>query len=165
MVCIQSSVNVLDFRSSCGLALSIAKPGVTCHSIYSDRDYVFLGCTDARSAGREHCRSLVLEFSIRKRELVCTYHLPESNSHFDHSIITQVWANSKSVMAVCGLGLFVFDRFSAELHPLSVGDGSESELREVIGPNDLYRPTFDYYDSRVLLISRDRPARWQNYYS
>ena len=65
-------------------------------------------------------------------------------------------------MGVCGLGLFVFDAFKDDvLQPLNIGYGDTQNVREVIGPDDLYLPSFDYLGSRVLLISRDRPALWR----
>ncbi|MCD7468221.1 hypothetical protein HAX54_006205 [Datura stramonium] len=38
-----------------------------------------------------------------------------------------------------------------------IGSSNGQNLREAIGPDDLYSPSFDYLASRVLLISRDRP--------
>lgn len=149
MFCTAETINVLDFRLSAGVALKIAKQGVTCHSIYSHRDSIFLGCTHEWSAAREHSPSLVQHFSLRTGRIVGTCPLPDTDSHFDHSIITQVWGDSNIVMVACRLGLFVFDIVRG------------NAVREIIGPNDMFRPTFDHWRSRTLLISRDRPALWR----
>ncbi|XXG61964.1 hypothetical protein AAC387_Pa05g0433 [Persea americana] len=158
--CTRETINVLDFRLQSGVGLKITKPGINCHSIFSHRDSIFLGSTEVGSAARELSRSLVQHFSLRKGQLVSTYALPASNAHFHHSSITQVWGDSNFVMAICGMGLFVFDSFN-EAQPLPVCHEGTSEVREIIGPDDLYCPSFDYSGSRVLLISRDRPAHWK----
>lgn len=66
-------------------------------------------------------------------------------------------------MGVCGLGLFVFDASNDDglQQSLSTDCSNLQKVREVIGPDDLYSPSFDYSGSRVLLISRDRPALWR----
>lgn len=65
-------------------------------------------------------------------------------------------------MGVSGQGLFVFDTVKDDGLQLFCGDYAKTnpEVREVIGPDDLYYPSFDYASSRALLISRDRPASW-----
>lgn len=69
-------------------------------------------------------------------------------------------------MGVCGLGLYVFDttKDDAESRVLNMDyDTNNGEnFREVVGPDDLYWPSFDYMGSRSLLISRDRPAMWRH---
>lgn len=98
-----------------------------------------------------------------KTRLISTYTLPESNAHSHHTAITQVWGNSNLVMGVCGLGLFVFDALKDDGVPSFTNDsGSTQKDCEVIGPDDLYAPSFDYMDSRALIISRDRPALWRH---
>lgn len=66
-------------------------------------------------------------------------------------------------MGVCGLGLYVFDAMKDD-DALRVNDNNNNgqNLREVVGPDDLYWPSFDYMGSRSLLISRDRPAMWRH---
>lgn len=65
-------------------------------------------------------------------------------------------------MAVCGLGLFVFDALNEEVSQSpSVDTEGTQVVREIVGPDDLYSPSFDYSTSRALLISRDRPALWK----
>jgi hypothetical protein len=54
-------------------------------------------------------------------------------------------------MGVSGLGLCVFNALK-----------DDAASREVVGPDDLYWPSFDYMGSRSLLISRDRPAMWKH---
>lgn len=69
-------------------------------------------------------------------------------------------------MGVCGLGLYVFDAVKDD-DPLRVlnmdcSSNDHGSFREVVGPDDLYWPSFDYLGSRALLISRDRPAMWRH---
>lgn len=131
-------------------------------SIFSRGDSIFLGCGDRRLAVQEHARSCVQQFSLRKGRLASTYALPESNAHYQYSAISQVWGDSTFVMGVCGLGLFVFDASKEEGTPtLAVGKEKAHKVRDIIGPADLYAPSFDYMGSRVLVISRDRPAMWR----
>ena len=127
---------------------------------------MYVGCSSGgRSGGRKpQASSVVHQFSIRKQGLFCTYALPESNTHAHHTPVTQVWGNSNLVMAISGLGLFVFDALNDEAsQPSSVHTESTQVFREVVGSDDLYSPSFDYSTStsRTLLISRDRPAAWK----
>ncbi|KAK6161259.1 hypothetical protein DH2020_004640 [Rehmannia glutinosa] len=86
----------------------------------------------------------------------------ESNAHDHFTALTQVWGNSSLVMGVCGLGLFVFDSLKDNGMPsFSMDFGSTQDAKEIIGPDNMYAPSFDYLASRVLLISRDRPACWR----
>ncbi|CAK9138021.1 unnamed protein product [Ilex paraguariensis] len=157
--CTLDSTNVLDFRHPSGVGVKIPKHGVDVQSVFSRGDSIFLGCTKLRSAGKMQSCSQVLQFSLRKQRLLNTYALPESNAHFHHTAITQVWGNSNLVMGVCGQGLFVFDALKDDgLQPFTIDYGNMQNVRETIGPDDLYSPSFDYMASRVLLISRDRPA-------
>ena len=91
------------------------------------------------------------------------YVVPESNAHSHFTAITQVWGNSELVIGVNGQGLFVFDALKDDvLQSLDPDSGKDMwNVREVIGPDDLYSPSFDYLASRVLLVSRDRPALWR----
>ncbi|PIA45469.1 hypothetical protein AQUCO_01700772v1 [Aquilegia coerulea] len=160
--CTQDTVNVLDFRLPSGVGLKISKIGVSVQSVFSHGDSIFLGCTRGRLVVKEQAQSCVQQFSLRKGGLVSTYALPESNAHFHYSAISQVWGNSDIVMGICGLGLFVFDASKDEATPsIAVDNGKSYEARDVIGPADLYSPSFDYLASRVLVISRDRPAMWR----
>lgn len=69
-------------------------------------------------------------------------------------------------MGLSCLGLFVFDAFEDDsLQSFGADYGRTQNVKEIIGPDDLYSPTFDYLGSRVLLISRDRPALWRYYVS
>ncbi|CAA6662504.1 unnamed protein product [Spirodela intermedia] len=142
--CTHEEVNVIDLRLPSGVGLKIAKPGCTGESIFSRGDSIYLGCTETTSPGGKVASSSVLrQFSLRKGKLAASYPLPEANVHAHHSALTQVWGNANLVMGVCGMGLFVFDALR--------NDGGRR-------PNDLYCPSFDYLGSRVLVISRDRPA-------
>lgn len=161
--CTPDSINILDFRHPSGIGAKIPKLGVNVHSVSSRGDSIFLGCTNVRSAGKKQLCSQVQQFSLRKQRLVSTYSLPESNAHLHHSAITQVWGNSNLVMAVCGLGLFVFDALSDDsLQSFTSECGGFQKVKEIIGTDDLYSPSFDYSGSRILLISRDRPAQWRH---
>lgn len=153
----------MDFRHPSGIGAKIAKVGVEAQSVFSRGDSIYLGCTNVRPSGKKQPCSQVQQFSLRKQRLFSTYSLPESNAHSHYSAITQVWGNSNLVMGVCGLGLFVFDALKDDsLQPFIYDHGSEQNVREIVGPDDLYSPSFDYLSSRVLLISRDRPALWRH---
>jgi len=160
----QESVNVFDFRVPAGIGLKIARHGGTANSIFSRGDSVFIGSTEGRLQIKGGSRSRVQHYSLRKGKLVATYELPEFSAHIHHSAITQVWGDSNLVLAACGMGLFAFDTFKEDTQPTttySFDRGNTVGVREAIGPDDLYCPTFDYSSSRVLLVSRDRPAHWR----
>lgn len=161
--CTPDAINVLDFRQPSGVGLRIPKHGVNVHSVFSRGDSVFLGCTSSSSMGKKQSSSLLQQFSLRRQGLFSTYDLPESNAHLHHAAITQVWGSSEFVMGVCGLGLHVFDAVKDDaLRVINMDCSSVQSFREVVGPNDLYWPSFDYLGSRALLISRDRPAMWRH---
>ena len=159
--CTPDSINVLDFRHPSGIGLKIPKYGTTVHSVFSRGDSIYLGCSGSLSAARKPLSSTaqIQHFSLRKQKLLSTYTLPESNAHPHYKAVTQVWGNSNLAMGVCGLGLFVFDALKDDgLRPLGSDHG---KVRETVGPDNLYCPSFDYMGSRSLLISRDRPAMWK----
>uniref|UniRef100_A0A7N0UUT6 At4g14310 8-bladed propeller domain-containing protein n=1 Tax=Kalanchoe fedtschenkoi TaxID=63787 RepID=A0A7N0UUT6_KALFE len=160
--CTSDFINILDFRHPTGIGLKIPQTGLNSHSVFSRGDSVFLGCSNGRkSAGRKQF-SQIQHFSLRKQKLVTSYVLPESNAHPHYTAMTQVWGNSNLVMGICGLGLYVFDALNGDAPQSSAPDNvSIQKVREVIGPNDMYAPSFDYLSSRALIISRDRPAMWQ----
>lgn len=161
--CTPDSINILDFRHPAGIGLKIPKFGVNAQSVFSRGDSIFLGCCNVRSTGKKQPSSQVQQFSLRKQRLMNTYSLPESNAHSYHSAITQVWGNSNLVMGISGEGLFVFDALSDDGFQSFASDNSSIQnVREIIGPDDLFAPSFDYLASRVLLISRDRPALWRH---
>lgn len=161
--CTSDSINVLDFRHPSGIGLKIPKYGTTVHSVFSRGDSIYLGCNASASlAKKQSSSSQIQQFSLRKQKLFSTYVLPESNAHQHYKSITQVWGNSDLVMGVCGLGLFVFDALNDDgLKPFASDYGNGQKVREIIGPDNLYCPSFDYLGSRALLISRDRPAVWK----
>lgn len=160
--CTQESVNVFDFRLPSGVGLKISKQGSNAHSIFSCGDSIYVGGTETRLSVRNSSCPHVQQFSLRKGKLITTYSLQDSNSHSHHSSITQVWGNSKFVMGTNGLGLSVFDVLSDEFSQSFCTDGENIvAVKETVGPDDLYHPTFDYLGSRLLVISRDRPAMWR----
>ncbi|MCD7468203.1 hypothetical protein HAX54_006187 [Datura stramonium] len=161
--CTSDSINVLDFRHPSGIGLKIPKVGANVQSVFARGDSLYLGCTTVKSAVKRQVSSQIQQFSLRKQRLCNTYVLPDSNAHSHYMALTQVWGNSHLVMGVCGLGLFVFDTNKDDaLQSLNTLDQNNGQnLREAIGPDDLYSPSFDYLASRVLLISRDRPAMWR----
>ncbi|KAI3743078.1 hypothetical protein L1987_60781 [Smallanthus sonchifolius] len=161
--CTSDSINILDFRHPSGIGLKIPKHGTTVHSVFSRGDSIYLGCGGSPSAARKpQSTAQIQQFSLRKQKLFTTYILPESNSHPHYKAITQVWGNSNVAMGVCGSGLFVFDALKDDgLKPLTNDHGSGGRVKETIGPDNLYCPSFDYTGSRALLISRDRPAYWK----
>ncbi|GMI64174.1 hypothetical protein like AT4G14310 [Hibiscus trionum] len=160
--CTTDSINILDFRNPSGIGAKIAKVGVNVQSVSSRGESIYLGCTNVKPSGKTQPCSQVQQFSLRKLRLLNTYSLPESNAHSHYSAITQVWGNSNLVMGVCGLGLFVFDALKDDgLQPFIYDHGSAQNVREIVGPDNMYSPSFDYLASRALLISRDRPALWR----
>ncbi|KAJ4955203.1 hypothetical protein NE237_011986 [Protea cynaroides] len=154
-------INVLDFRLPSGVGLKISKLGVSVQSVFSRGDSIILGGTNAKSTAKESSHSRVQQFSLRNGKLLNTYALPDLNAHFHCSAITQVWGNSSFVMGVCSLGLFVFDALKDD-GMQSICHENTQKVRDIIGPDDLYCPSFDYLSSRVLLISKDRPALWRH---
>ncbi|KAF3625347.1 Transducin/WD40 repeat-like superfamily protein, putative isoform 2 [Capsicum annuum] len=156
--CTSDSINVLDFRHPSGIGLKIPKIGANVQSVFARGDSLYLGCTTVKSAVKRQVTSQIQQFSLRKQRLCNTYVLPESNAHSHYMALTQVWGNSNLVMGVCGLGLFVFDTNKDDA---LLDQNNGQNLREAIGPDDLYSPSFDYLSSRVLIISRDRPAMWR----
>ncbi|XP_061361296.1 KIN14B-interacting protein At4g14310 [Gastrolobium bilobum] len=160
--CTSDSINVLDFRQPSGVGLRISKHGDNVQSVFCRGDSVFLGCSSSSSMGKKQSSSVIQQFSLRRGGLFSTYALPESNTN-SHAAISQVWGNSEFVMGVCGLGLCVFDALKNDaLRELKMDYSNAQSLREVVGPDNLYCPSFDYLGSRALLISRDRPAMWRH---
>ncbi|KAL8204581.1 hypothetical protein R6Q57_010204 [Mikania cordata] len=161
--CTSDSITVLDFRHPAGIGLKIPKHGSTTHSVFSHGDSIYLGCSSSPSATRKSpSATQIQQFSLRQQKLFATYTLPESNTHPHYKAITQVWGNSKLTMGVSGLGLFVFDAMKDDdSRPLVTDYESGQMVRETIGPDNLYCPSFDHLGSRALLISRDRPAVWK----
>ncbi|KAK1390678.1 Serine-threonine kinase receptor-associated [Heracleum sosnowskyi] len=159
--CTSDSLNILDFRHPTGVGLKIPKLGTSAQSVFSRGDSIYIGCTNLKPSMKKQSCSQVLQFSLRKQRLVSTYTLPESNAHSHYTTMTQVWGNSNLVMGACGLGLFAFDAFDDQMQSCSSDYGIMQKVRDVIGPDDMYSPSFDYLGSRVLLISRDRPAMWR----
>lgn len=152
---------MLDFRLPSGIGLKIPKVGVDVQSAFSRGDSIYIGCSSLKSAAKKQYSSQIQQFSLRKQRLFSTYTLPESNAHSYVTALTQVWGSSSYVMGVCGLGLFVFDSQKDEGLPSFTMDYSSSQNMEIIGPDDMCNPSFDYLSSRVLLISKDRPAQWR----
>lgn len=163
MFCTSDSINVLDFRNPSGIGLKIPKVGVSVQSAFSRGDSIFIGCSSLKSVGKKQYSSEIQQFSLRKQMLLTTFALPESNAHSQFTAMTQVWGDSSHVMGVCGLGLFVFDSLKEDGLPYSstADYGTTQNVKETIGPDDMYYPSFDYSSSRVLLISKDRPAKWR----
>ncbi|OWM70498.1 hypothetical protein CDL15_Pgr011974 [Punica granatum] len=164
--CTSDSIEVLDFRHPSGVGLRIKTRGlISADSVFSRGDSIFLGCVNSKPALKKSSSTQLQQFSLRKQALVGTYSLPDESTHSSHSAITQVWGNSNLTMGVSGLGLFVFDSVKDDaLHLFSSSAdnyGTNPKVREVIGPDDLYYPSFDYSSSRALIISRDRPALWR----
>ncbi|PIN06343.1 hypothetical protein CDL12_21107 [Handroanthus impetiginosus] len=156
------SINLLDFRQPSGIGLKIPKVGVDVQSTFSCGDSIYIGCTSLMSTGKRQYSSQIQQFSLRKQGLFSTYTLPESNAPDSLTALTQVWGNSSLVMGVCALGLFVFDSLKDYgLPSLSMDYGSTQNVKDVIGPDNMCCPSFDYLASRVLLISKDRPALWR----
>ncbi|CAN6479534.1 unnamed protein product [Victoria cruziana] len=160
--CTSENLNVFDFRIPSGIGLKIPKPGINGQSLFARGDSIFLGSVSGRLTLKEHSSPTIQQFSLRKGTLLCSYSLPDANYHNEHSFLTQVWGSPDLVMAASGCGLFVFDVLKDERNQfVHNGFVNVTDIREVIGPDNLYCPSFDYAASRVLLISRDRPACWR----
>ncbi|KAJ4775563.1 Transducin/WD40 repeat-like superfamily protein [Rhynchospora pubera] len=154
----QESINVLDFRVPTGTGLKVSRHGGVPVSIYSRGDSVFVGSTEDRLQLRSGRKSWVQHFSLRRGKLVASYELPVLNTDYRTGSVSQVWGNSNLVMGVCGKGLFVFDALKDSAYASS----GMVEARETINTDaDFQCPTFDYSGSRLLLVSRDRPALWR----
>jgi hypothetical protein len=149
--CTQTDVNVLDFRLPNGIGISFPSHGLESQCVFARRDMVLVGGLDHSS---KQC--LVQQWSVRKAMPMCTYSFPMSSSHYTHLSLTQVWGSSTLVMAMNGNGVYIFNAWRES--------GEEAcepqEMKGVIGSHDLLDPSFDYANSRVLLISRDRQASW-----
>ncbi|EYU18305.1 hypothetical protein ABFS82_07G049300 [Erythranthe guttata] len=147
--CTPDSINVLDFRQPSGIGLKIPKHNINAQSVFSRGDSIYIGCNNYSSSSlKNQSSSQIHHFSLRKQSLLATYSLPESDARNKSTSVTQVWGNSDLVMGVCGIGLFVFDSL-------------KNEAIEAIGLDDVCSPSFDYLDSRVLIVSRDGPACWR----
>ncbi|KAJ4802424.1 Transducin/WD40 repeat-like superfamily protein [Rhynchospora pubera] len=154
----QESINVLDFRVPTGTGLKVSRHGGVPVSVYSRGDSVFVGSTEDRLQIRGGRKSWVQHFSLRRGKLVASYELPVLNTDYRTGSVSQVWGNSNLVMGVCGKGLFVFDALKDSAYASS----GMVEARETVNTDaDFQCPTFDYSGSRVLLVSRDRPALWR----
>lgn len=145
--CTTNFINLLDFRHPTGVGTKIPISNLDVKSVFSIGDIVLLGTKRASSPQ-------VQQFSFRRQNStpVATYHMPESNNLLFSDNITQVWGDSHFVMAVSSLG---FGRFLT-------GEFNKTRNGVVLGPNDMFCPSFDFASSRILIISRDRPAQWMN---
>lgn len=159
ILCTNEAVNVLDFRVPTGIAKKFPTLGEETQSIFADGDGVYTGTTSYKSSRvqgdgtRAQCR--LNQWSIRQGKLMNVYSFPQTNSHSSRLAITQVWGSSDTIMASNGNGLFVFEPARRQ------SSGQEiASVRDVLGSEDLENPTFDFASSRVLLVSRDRPATW-----
>ncbi|KAK4405903.1 KIN14B-interacting protein [Sesamum angolense] len=148
-------------RQPSGIGLKIPKVGVNVHSAFSRGDSIYIGCTSLSSTTKKQSSAQIQHFSLRKQRLVSTYSLPESNAHHHFTALTQVWGNSNLVMGVLGLVYSFSTHGKTTFHLLSTDIGTTQDVKEIIGPDNMYSPSFDYMASRILLISRDRPACWR----
>ncbi|KAL7144990.1 hypothetical protein ABFS83_07G048700 [Erythranthe nasuta] len=146
--CTPDSITVLDFRQPSGIGLKIPKHNLNAQSIFSRGDSIYIGCNNSIPSLKNQSSSQIHHFSLRKQSLLATYFLPESDARNKSTSVTQVWGNSDLVMGVCGIGLFVFNSL-------------KNDVIEAIGLDDVCSPSFDYLDSRVLIVSRDGPACWR----
>ncbi|KAI5055050.1 hypothetical protein GOP47_0030195 [Adiantum capillus-veneris] len=148
--CTQDNINILDFRVPSGVGICLPTPRQEMQSVYARGDMVLIG---GKNTTLNRC--FMQQWSVRMAQLVCTYAFQPA-SHQLHLSIPQVWGNSNTVMAVNGTGLHIFKGHTE----LTNGHCGLSEVKEVKGMPNLFNPSFDYSNRQVLLISRDRPARW-----
>jgi hypothetical protein len=146
--CTQDDINVLDFRVPNGVGISFPNLGQISQCVFARQDMVLIGGLD-----RVANQCSLLQWSVRKATQVCSYTFGSSSSHYasHHLSLTQVWGSSSMVMAVNGNGLSIFK---------ACKESDVEEAKDVVGPQDLCNASFDFSNSRVLLISRDRPAFW-----
>ncbi|KAG6543661.1 hypothetical protein Mapa_014844 [Marchantia paleacea] len=169
VLCTQDAVNILDFRVPAGVVLKIPTFGDQTHSVAINGDLVFAGVTassnrsvhdsaDADGIGsyKENVQAKILQWSIKQGKPMSVYKFPQSAAHQAQQSVAQVWGNADTVMGVNGNGLFMFDAMKGA----TVGREGAQSVRETLGTDDLFQPSFDYAGCRVLLISRDRPAAW-----
>ncbi|XP_074557687.1 KIN14B-interacting protein At4g14310-like [Curcuma longa] len=161
--CCQESINVLDFRIPFGVGMKVSNHGGIGYSVFSRGDSIYVGSTGQRLCNKGCPQSQVQHYSLRKGKLITSYQLPGFNSMFLHSSLTQIWGNANNVMGIGEMGLFVFDALRNEKSQAFCSDhGNVVYAKETICPVDSYFcPTFDYSGSRILVISRDRPASWR----
>ncbi|KAL2608298.1 hypothetical protein R1flu_026871 [Riccia fluitans] len=168
VVCTQDSVNILDFRVAAGIVLKIPTFGDYTHSVAVNGDLVFAGATSSSNRSsrdnadgggigsyKESIQAKILQWSIKQGRPMSVYNFPLSPAHQAQQSVAQVWGNDNTVMGVNGNGLFMFESTKG-----TVGREGDQAIRETLGTDDLYQPAFDFAGSRVLLISRDRPASW-----
>ena len=103
---------------------------------------------------RELNQCRIQQWSVRKGMQFCAYAFEPLGAQYTphhHLAVSQVWGSPSLVMAVNGDGLSIF----------KTGKQCEVEnVNDVVPSQDLSNPSFDYSNSRVLLISRDQPACW-----
>ncbi|CAM8988427.1 unnamed protein product [Rhodiola kirilowii] len=188
--CTGDFITILDFRDPCGVGLKIPISGFDSKSVFSYGDTVLLGGSQQQSAGKRNS-SQVQHFSLRQRRPVATYPMPESNSQSNITQVWGDSALVMAVSSL-GLGMYgTFKDRSVQSSGSDSNDNTQSgsvqswgsdynnntqtqsevswgsdyniTQRGVLnGPSDMYNPSFDYALSRTLLISRDRPAVWQD---
>ncbi|KAH7276992.1 hypothetical protein KP509_39G029600 [Ceratopteris richardii] len=149
--CTQNDIIVLDFRVSSGIGISFPVSGQSMQSVYTRGDMIFVG-----SLNKESHECGVQQWSLRKGLPVRACAFPASGCHYTHLALKQVWGSSRMVMAVNGNGLFMFHGWKEPMESLC----EVEEVKDIIGTQDLLNPSFDYSNSRVLLISKDREASW-----
>ncbi|XP_024365738.1 KIN14B-interacting protein At4g14310 isoform X2 [Physcomitrium patens] len=162
ILCTDDAVNVLDFRVPTGIGKKFPTLDEDTQSIFADGDAVYSGAISYKARILDDGATTVMQpqsilnhWSIRQGKLMNVYSLPLSNCHTAQLPITQVWGSSDTIMAANGNGLFVME----PARQYSSGQVI-SNVRCILGPDELDNPTFDFASSCVLLISRQRPAQW-----
>jgi hypothetical protein len=166
VLCTNEAVNVLDFRVPAGIAMKIPTFGEQVYSVFTNGDMVLAGTgnvkikpqTEVLRGGTENVKPSVTtqcckvnQWSIREGKPMNVYALPEGEGKTSHAAINQVWGDARSVMALNEHGLYIFNADQG------------MELQDVICADNSALQTFDYANSRLLLVSRDRPPLWRNW--
>ncbi|CAK9213639.1 unnamed protein product [Sphagnum troendelagicum] len=166
VLCTNEAVNVLDFRVPAGIAMKIPTFGEQVYSVFTNGDMVLAGTgnvkikpqTDVLRGGTENVKPSVTtqcckvnQWSIREGKPMNVYALPEGEGKPSHPAINQVWGDARSVMALNEHGLYIFNADKG------------MELQDVICADNSALQTFDYANSHLLLVSRDRPPLWRNW--
>ena len=150
--CTKKDINVLDFRVPGGVGLCFSSLGEDLQSVFAKGDTILTGGVNPiyNECGMQ-------QWSARKGRLICTYAFQPSASHYAQLSLTQVWGSYNAVMAINGNGLHIYKGFRESVQSQHC---VIEEVEDILGTQDLFNPSFDYAHSRVLLISRDRPANW-----
>lgn len=106
-------------------------------------------------------REKVLHLSVRSMAIITSYTIPPCTKAGLNTSVTQVWADSKYILALTETGLYVFEQYPSEQqHRIPIDDCAVIRLRSIIGPNEQQNPSFHAHNGRVLLTSANQSPIW-----